>query len=64
MSIDNTARIAQAVAEARAASAQYQADARRFILEHGQETVAGHAPVGAPGDRGSDPDPVPDASDA
>ena len=65
--IDDSGRdasIAAAVAEAMAASAKYQADARRFILEHGAQVNAGHALVGRPGDRGSDQDLSPDASDA
>jgi len=58
------AMIRQAVAAAEAATATTQAQGHRFYTEFGADVMAGHAPVGAPGDIGSDPDVMPDAADS
>jgi hypothetical protein len=58
------AAIRRGVAESMAATEIPQQQAARFFTEFGADVSQGHAPVGRPGDIGSDPDVYgPDASD-
>jgi hypothetical protein len=60
----DTAAIREGVAAAEAATQVTQAQGHRFFAEFGSAVSDGHAPVGSPGDIGSDPDSYgPDASD-
>ena len=59
------AAVREGVAAATAATETRQAEGGRFFAEFGAAVVDGHAPVGRPGDIGSDPDVYgPDASDS
>ena len=60
----DAAAIREGVAAAVAATQTTQAQGGRFFSEFGSAVADGHAPVGSPGDIGSDPDSYgPDASD-
>jgi hypothetical protein len=59
----DAAAIREGVAAAEAATATTQAQGHRFFAEFGSTVSDGHAPVGSPGDIGSDPDVMPDAAD-
>jgi hypothetical protein len=58
------AAIRRGVVESMAATETTQQDAARFFTEFGAAVLPGHAPVGRPGDIGSDPDTYgPDTAD-
>jgi hypothetical protein len=60
----DAAAVREGVAAAEAATQTTQQQAGRFYTEFGSDVLPGHAPVGSPGDIGSDPDSYgPDASD-
>jgi hypothetical protein len=61
---ETAAAVRESTAVADQVAASRQADAHRFIVEHGADVVSGHAMVGQPGDEASDPDSFgPDAAD-
>jgi hypothetical protein len=54
--VESRAAVAAGLAAAISATVTTQAQGHRFYTEFGVDVSDGHAPVGAPGDIGSDPD--------